>query len=102
MVRRPIRYGTRYSASRQFFSTIYCTAFIRARVLHFSAFRYYYKELHNITIPFVTNVPNLSPSPNQYQVQSIYNNNFTSYKKNKSLSADLKHYNMHQALDDSD
>ena len=31
-----VRYGTRYSATRQF----YCAAFITPRVLHFSAFHY--------------------------------------------------------------
>ena len=35
MVRGPIRYGMRYSATRQF---CYCAAFITPRVLHFSAF----------------------------------------------------------------
>ena len=37
MVCGQIWYGTRYSASRQFY---YCAAFITPRVLHFSAFHY--------------------------------------------------------------
>ena len=37
MVRGPIRYGTRYSATRQF----YCAAFMTPRVLHFSAYEFF-------------------------------------------------------------